>query len=134
MSSARNLKLFPSRAKAPGSPASYKSRFDMNPSSSNPETVERKRILIVDDHPMMRAGLIQLINKQSDMEVCGEAGGPEEAMQLLVISRPDLILVDISMKGSSGLEFIRDVSAVHGHIPMLVVSMHDEKVYAERAL
>ena len=106
----------------------------MNSPSSNPETVERKRILIVDDHPMMRAGLIQLINKQPDMEVCGEAGDPEEAMQLLVGSRPDLILVDISMKGASGLEFIRDVSAVHGHIPMLVVSMHDEKVYAERAL
>src|SRR4051812_36575996 len=117
MSSAQLLRLFPRRAKALGSPASFKNRFDMNPSGSNPETMERKRILIVDDHPMMRAGLIQLINKQPDMEVCGEAGDPEGAMQLLVISRPDLILVDISMKGASGLEFIRDVSAVHGHIP-----------------
>jgi DNA-binding NarL/FixJ family response regulator len=94
----------------------------------------RKRILVVDDHPMMRAGLMQLINKQPDMEVCGEAGSPAEAMNLLKDSPPDLIIVDISMKGASGLEFIRDVSAVHGHIPMLVVSMHDEKVYAERAL
>lgn len=83
---------------------------------------------------MMRAGLMQLINKQPDMEVCGEAGSPAEAMKLLPDSHPDLILVDVSMKGASGLEFIRDVSAVHGHIPMLVVSMHDEKVYAERAL
>jgi DNA-binding NarL/FixJ family response regulator len=94
----------------------------------------RKRIMIVDDHPMMRAGLMQLINKQPDMEVCGEAGSPAEAMKLLPDSHPDLILVDISMKGASGLEFIRDVAAVHGNIPMLVVSMHDEKVYAERAL
>jgi DNA-binding NarL/FixJ family response regulator len=90
--------------------------------------------MVVDDHPMMRVGLMQLINKQPDMEVCGEAGSPAEAMNLMKDSHPDLILVDISMKGASGLEFIRDVSAVHGHIPMLVVSMHDEKVYAERAL
>ena len=90
--------------------------------------------MIVDDHPMMRAGLMQLISKQPDMQVCGEAGNPAEAMKLLANSRPDLILVDISMKGASGLEFIRDVSAVHGNIPTLVVSMHDEKVYAERAL
>jgi DNA-binding NarL/FixJ family response regulator len=94
----------------------------------------RKRIMIVDDHPMMRAGLMQLINKQPDMEVCGEAGSPAEAKKLLPDSHPDLILVDISMKGASGLEFIRDVSSAHGHVPMLVVSMHDEKVYAERAL
>ncbi len=90
--------------------------------------------MIVDDHPMMRAGLIQLIEKQAAMEVCGEAGNPSEAMQQFSKCNPDLIVVDISMKGASGLEFIRDVSAVHGHVPMLVVSMHDEKVYAERAL
>lgn len=90
--------------------------------------------MVVDDHPMMRVGLMHLINKQPDMEVCGEAGSPDEALKLLLHCRPDLILVDISMKGASGLEFIRSVSAAHGNIPMLVVSMHDEKVYAERAL
>ena len=90
--------------------------------------------MIVDDHPMMRAGLLQLIEKQPGVAVCGEAGSPAEAMYLIANCRPDLILVDISMKGSSGLEFIKNVSAVHGHIPMLVVSMHDEKVYAERAM
>lgn len=90
--------------------------------------------MIVDDHPMMRAGLVQLILKQPGLAVCGEAGGPAEAMKQISQCRPDLVLVDISMKGSSGLEFIRDVCAVHGHVPMLVVSMHDEKVYAERAL
>ncbi|HLX71087.1 MAG TPA: response regulator transcription factor [Verrucomicrobiae bacterium] len=95
---------------------------------------EHKRIMIIDDHPMMRAGLMQLIGKQSGMAVCGEAGSPAEAMDLIAKCRPDLILVDISMKGASGLEFIKNVSALHGHIPMLVVSMHDEKVYAERAM
>jgi DNA-binding NarL/FixJ family response regulator len=106
------------------------------PAQHAPETglSEAKRIMIVDDHPMMRAGVIQLIEKQPGMSVCGEAGSPAEAMELIANCRPDLILVDISMKGSSGLEFIKNVTAVHGHIPMLVVSMHDEKVYAERAL
>jgi DNA-binding NarL/FixJ family response regulator len=95
---------------------------------------DSKRIMIVDDHPMMRAGVIQLISKQPGMAVCGEAGSPAEAMDLVAKCRPDLILLDISMKGSSGLEFIKNVSAIHGHIPMLVLSMHDEKVYAERAM
>ena len=90
--------------------------------------------MLVDDHPLMRAGLTQLIEKQPGMEVCGEAGSPAEAMERVPKCQPDLIVVDISMKGASGLEFIRDVTAVHGHIPILVVSMHDEKVYAERAL
>jgi DNA-binding NarL/FixJ family response regulator len=106
---------------------------DTSPQSASASPL-RKQIVVVDDHPMMRAGLMQLINKQPDMQVCGEAGSPAEAMDLLKDSHPDLIIVDISMKGASGLEFIRDVAAVHGHIPMLVVSMHDEKVYAERAL
>jgi DNA-binding NarL/FixJ family response regulator len=108
-----------------------------NPSDDKapaPARNERRRILVVDDHPMMRAGLMQLIDKQPDMEVCGEAGGPPEALKLIVRCRPDLIIVDISMKGASGLEFIRDVSALHSEIPMLVVSMHDEKVYAERSI
>jgi len=89
--------------------------------------------MIVDDHPMMRAGLMQLIDKQPEMQVCAQAGDPAEAMDLIPKYHPDLILVDISMK-TGGLEFIRNVSAAHGHIPMLVVSMHDENVYAERAL
>ena len=94
----------------------------------------RKKILVVDDHPLMRAGLTQLINKQSGLEVCGEAGSPAEAKGKIPKLRPDLILADITMKEGSGLEFIKDVQAVHGHIPILVVSMHDEKIYAERAL
>jgi DNA-binding NarL/FixJ family response regulator len=103
-------------------------------STPPPSPPDRKRILVVDDHPMMRAGLIQLISKQPGLEVCGEAGSPAEAMEVIVKSRPDLIVVDVSMKGSSGLEFIKKVCAIHGHIPTLVLSMHDESIYAERAL
>jgi DNA-binding NarL/FixJ family response regulator len=99
-----------------------------------PSKSARKRILIVDDHPMMRAGLAQLLNKQLGLEVCCEAGSPAEALAAIPRFAPDLILADLTMKGGSGLEFIKDVLAVHGEIPILVVSMHDEQVYAERAL
>jgi len=94
----------------------------------------RKRILVVDDHPMMRAGLTQLINKQPTMEVCWEAGGPTEAMALIPHHHPDLIIADLTMKTGGGLEFIKDTRTLHENIPVLVVSMHDEKVYAERCL
>jgi len=103
----------------------------MNPS---PDESSRKRILVVDDHPMMRAGLTQLINKQSSMVVCGEAGGPVEALALIPHHQPDLILADLTMKSGGGLDFIKDARALHENIPILVVSMHDEKIYAERCL
>jgi len=90
--------------------------------------------MLVDDHPMTRAGLAQLINKQPDLKVCCEAGEPAEAFHLLAKSRPDLILTDITMPGRSGVEFIKDVMALYAGLPLLVVSMHDELVYAERAL
>jgi DNA-binding NarL/FixJ family response regulator len=99
-----------------------------------PNANSRKRILVVDDHPMMRAGLTQLINKQPTMEVCWESGGPSEAMTALTQHSPDLIIADLTMKTGGGLEFIKDVRALHENIPVLVVSMHDEKVYAERCL
>lgn len=94
----------------------------------------RKRILLVDDHPMMRAGMAQLINKQPDLEVCGEAGSPAEAFAHLAKSGPDLLLTDMTMPGRSGVEFIRDVLALHPTLPIVILSMHDEGVYAERVL
>ena len=94
----------------------------------------RKRILVVDDHPMMRTGLAHLINKQPDLEICGEAGSPAEAMKHISKNRPDLILADITMKEGSGLEFIETSAPSHGDVRILVVSMHDEQVYAERVL
>ncbi|HWA08491.1 MAG TPA: response regulator transcription factor [Opitutaceae bacterium] len=94
----------------------------------------RRRLLIVDDHPFMRAGLAQLISQQPDLEVAAEAGNPAEAMRELARSRPDLVLTDLTMPGRSGLEFIKDLRAAHPQLPLLVVSMHDEAIYAERAL
>ena len=94
----------------------------------------RKRILLVDDHPFMRAGLAQLIDRQTDMVVCGEAGDPASAIAALVRTGADLLLTDITMPGRSGLEFIKDLQATHPDLPIMVVSMHDEAIYAERAL
>lgn len=90
--------------------------------------------MIVDDHPMTRDGLASLINKQPDLKVCCEAAEPAEALQKIARGKPNLILTDITMPGRSGTEFIKDVVALHGGIPILVVSMHDELIYAERAL
>ncbi|MEX2044507.1 MAG: response regulator transcription factor [Opitutus sp.] len=98
------------------------------------EATPRKRLLIVDDHPFMRAGIAQLIEKQPDLQVSGEAGDPAEALRLLAKIPVDLILTDITMPGRSGIEFIKDVQAIHAGLPMLVVSMHDEVIYAERVL
>ena len=97
-------------------------------------TAPRQRILLVDDHPFMRAGLGQLIDRQADLVVCGEAGNPVEAFQPLTRTPPDLVLTDLTMPGRSGLEFIKDLRAAHPGVAILVISMHDEGVYAERVL
>ncbi len=101
------------------------------PVSSSPA---KRRILLVDDHPFMRAGLAQLIERQADLMVCGEAGNPAEAFDVLAKIKPDLVLTDLTMPGRSGLEFIKDLLAVEAHLAVLVISMHDEVVYAERVL
>lgn len=102
--------------------------------TSDSKSLPRKKILLVDDHPFMRAGVAQLIDKQTDMVVCGEAGDPSAAMRELAKTRADLVLSDITMPGRSGLEFIKDLLAQYPNLPILVVSMHDEMIYAERAL
>lgn len=104
------------------------------PMASAPAAAARKRILIVDDHPFMRAGLAQLIDRQPELMVCGEAGNPAEAQQFLAVKGADLVLSDMTMPGRSGLDFIKDLQALHAGLPILVVSMHDEVIYAERAL
>jgi len=94
----------------------------------------KKKVLLVDDHPFMRAGLGQLIERQPDLVVAGEAGNPAEALRELAKAHPDLVLTDITMPGRSGLEFIKDLHAQDPKLLILVVSMHDEAIYAERAL
>jgi DNA-binding NarL/FixJ family response regulator len=95
---------------------------------------QKKRVLLVDDHPMMRQGLVQIINQQKDITVCCEAGDARDAMQRITSSKPDLAVVDISLEGKSGLELIKDAQALQPELPILVMSMHDESLYAERVL
>ena len=92
------------------------------------------RILIVDDHPLVRQGLSELISHEPDLEVCGEASAAGEAFQKVQSTRPDLVLIDLSLKDISGLELIKQIKAWKNTTKMLVVSMLDESIYAERAL
>jgi DNA-binding NarL/FixJ family response regulator len=97
-------------------------------------TEQKKRVVIVDDHPLFRDRLSQLINHELDLEVCGESETAEQAIQLIRRVTPDLAIVDITLKGSSGLELIKGIRALSIGIPILVLSMHEESLYAERAL
>ena len=94
----------------------------------------KQRILIVDDHPMMRQGLAQLINSEPDLTVSCEADTARQALEAIGQSKPDLALVDISLPDKSGLELIKDLHALYPELRVLVVSMHDESLYAERVL
>ncbi len=91
-------------------------------------------VLLVDDHPIVRQGLAELIEQEPDLSVCGEAENASEALQMIAALQPDIAIVDISLQGTSGIELIKDVKARYPHLPMLVLSMHDETLYAERVL
>jgi DNA-binding NarL/FixJ family response regulator len=94
----------------------------------------RRQIFIVDDHPITRYGLIQLINREPDLHVCGERGDAQTALAAIKPEQPDLVLADITMPGKSGLEFLKDLHAIAPSLPVLVMSMHDEGLFAERIL
>jgi len=94
----------------------------------------KKRIFIVDDHPMMRQGLAQLIGAEPDLAVCGEVETAEIALDSIGALKPDLVLADISLPGKNGLELIKDFQAMQPGLAVLVISMHDESLYAERVL
>jgi DNA-binding NarL/FixJ family response regulator len=95
---------------------------------------QKTKILLVDDHPMVREWLATLINQQADLEVCGEADSAPKALQLAGEVKPDVAIVDISMEGGSGIELIKNIKASHPEVLVIVLSMHDERLYAERAL
>jgi DNA-binding NarL/FixJ family response regulator len=93
-----------------------------------------KQIFIVDDHPVFREGLVGLVKREIDLEVCGEADNAPQALTTIQSSKPDLVLADIGLPGKSGLELIKDLRTVCPGIAVLVISMHDETLYAERVL
>ena len=94
----------------------------------------RHRILIVDDHPMMREGLRTLISRERDLIVCGEAETASQALDAVAKLKPDLVLADITLPGPNGIELIKDICALQQGMLILVISMHDESLYAERVL
>ena len=97
---------------------------------------ERAKILIVDDHPIVRDGLARLINKKAekDLMICGEADNAVDALKTIAKIRPDLVMVDISLRGCDGIELTKSIRHQNSKLPILVLSMHDELLYAERAL
>lgn len=94
----------------------------------------KNKILLVDDHPLVREWLANLINEEADLEVCGQAANAREALDLIGNFSPRIVVVDLSLDGSSGLELIKDIKAQHPKVNTIVLSMHDETLYAERAM
>lgn len=92
------------------------------------------KVLIVDDHPIVRQGLVQMIGREIDMTVCAEAETAFDALKAVAATGPDVAIVDLSLKGTSGLELLKDLKVRNPKLPVLVLSMFDESMYAERAL
>src|ERR1700689_1032361 len=102
--------------------------------SQSGTAAKKSRVFVVDDHPIVRQGLAMLVNRQPDLIVCGEAEDAQTAMQALITAKPDILVVDISLNGPDGLDLLKDIRTRYPELPVLVLSMHDESVYAERAL
>ena len=102
--------------------------------ASMPAAVKQSKIFIVDDHPIFREGLAAVIRQQPHLTVCGQADTAAKAFEEIPRVKPDLLLTDIGLPGKSGLELLKDLQACHPSLPVLVISMHDEALYAERVL
>ena len=105
----------------------------MNASRVSPSTTKCK-VFLIDDHPIVRQGLALFIDREPDLMVCGEADGALSALQAIQDSLPDFVVLDISLEGPDGLELLKTMRAKYPNLPVLILSMHDESAYAERAL
>jgi len=106
----------------------------MNMSNNGSAILGKRKVMIVDDHPIVRRGLANMIATQADLEVCGEAADVADTMQKLDSIRPDVVVIDLSLKTGHGIELIEQIKSRNEQIKMLVSSMHDETLFAERAL
>ncbi len=95
---------------------------------------KKKTVFIVDDHPLLRQGLALLINREQDLMVCGEAEEAQTAMKEIAAKKPDILIVDISLNGPDGLDLLKNLRTLYPNLPVLILSMHDESIYAERTL
>jgi DNA-binding NarL/FixJ family response regulator len=94
----------------------------------------KRKVFIVDDHPIVREGLAQMINREPDLTVCGDAQEMHAALQAIDVQKPHILIVDISLNGPDGLDLLKNIRAKDASLPVLILSMHDESIYAERAL
>ena len=94
----------------------------------------KRKVLVVDDHPIVRQGLAEMINREPDLSVCGDAADMQKAVHLIEALRPDILIVDISLDGPDGLDLLKHIRTQDPTLPVLILSMHDESIYAERAL
>jgi len=92
------------------------------------------RVLLIDDHPIVRQGLALLIDREGDLSVCGEADGAHSAFHAIETLRPDIVVLDISLSGPDGLDVLKEIRMKTASLPVLILSMHDESIYAERAM
>ncbi len=102
--------------------------------ATNGQATRKSRVFVVDDHPIVRQGLALLINRESDLTVCGEAEDAQAAIHSVAMTKPDILVVDISLNGPDGLDLLKDIRIRYPELPVLILSMHDESIYAERAL
>jgi DNA-binding NarL/FixJ family response regulator len=109
---------------------------DVRSTNDNPkcDPPEAKRIVIVDDHPLFRKGLGEMIHSDGSFAVCGEAGNAAEAMDVVRKLNPEMVIIDLSLPGANGIELIKNIRAEFPKLPVLVLSMHDESLYALRAM
>jgi DNA-binding NarL/FixJ family response regulator len=95
---------------------------------------KKSRVLLVDDHPIVRQGLALLIDREPDLAVCGEAEGAHSAFHAITTLRPDIVVLDISLSGPDGLDVLKEIRSKTASLPVLILSMHDESIYADRAM
>jgi DNA-binding NarL/FixJ family response regulator len=106
----------------------------MTKAKPTPAKTIQRRVLVVDDHPMLREGIVQRLKREPDLIACAEAEDGPQALEAIEAHKPHIAVVDISLGQGHGLELIKEIQARHPHLPILVFSMHEESLYAERAL
>lgn len=120
--------------KVPTPPAAEEAPALGSAKKSSPPKQKRARILLVDDHPIVRQGLAEMINREPDLMVVAEAENAAKGLAIVSAGKLDLVVVDITLTGANGIELIKNIRAQNSELPVLVLSMHDESLYAERAL
>src|SRR5580698_866258 len=109
-------------------------RMTQTDNSAGIPQVRKKTVFVVDDHPLLRQGLALMINREPDLTVCGEAEEASAALKAIACARPDILIADISLNGPDGLDLLKNLRTLYPDLPVLILSMHDESIYAERAL